>query len=514
MMMKRTVLCLLLLGMFFQNVSSNSGNLLIVVANSIDSNLNSDFTDFLRSGWDVSIVHPSEFDAYRTSPYIIILGGHKAPEGTGELVKTILTEDEKTSDLITVKLQVWQPHQVVVVIAGSEREETRRACEENMKVVKSLFDGVATVSGMGDITDSVIFLWLSPLSPVDRIAPFAPSFLFRVDEIPHLIFYPLKEDVWFFWIDDAPSGKYAHPTRFVFFGIETGLHTVYEEEWWPVLNGESLWVESDQYWDNALLYNPEFTRPRNSVIYTVLRGDLPVEEVLARGLIINGSSPGQPLYDDMAEDERGMKEAFARTGMRVESVHTVEEIQYILPKWAREMGSHNVLIVYITAHGGRGYFCFKGKVFTIEEFVRLLTEFEHVHIHIIIDVSYAGALIQPLKMVAETVITSTGEKAPAYGDWDPDSDFNPGDRGSEFTSGLCVSIKELARDKTRTDQWKYQASQIDGSWYIYLLMEAFKTAQELDACASAGLTTPLIWALEPEPPSPVSGGGGCPCGGS
>ena len=133
--MKSIILCLLLIGMFFQNVSSNPGELLIVVANSIDCNLNSDFTDFLRSGWDVLIVHPSEFDAHRTNPYIVILGGHEAPEGTGELVETILTEEEKTLHTL-VKLHVWQPHQVVVVIAGSEREETKKVCEENMKVVK------------------------------------------------------------------------------------------------------------------------------------------------------------------------------------------------------------------------------------------------------------------------------------------------------------------------------------------------------------------------------------------
>ena len=511
----RIIICLLFVGMLlhFGSISCEPGEPVVVVANSIDSSLNSDFITGLESERDVIVVHPSEFDLYRNAVYIVILGGDRAPEGTGELVESIYTG--AVSGCV-VELNVWRPHQVVVIVAGEDREETKTVCEQNKRRVLSLFTGVDTAYKLLEPdSECLIFLWLTPLISSDLIGPYAPSPLPKtVTKLPHVISYTLEDDMWFFWIDDAPSAKYCHSTRFLFVDCETGQYDLYQEEWWPVLNGESLWTSPDEYWDEKYwVYNSGCAKPLQSTFYTTVKSAVPLYEYTGRGLIINGSSPGEPLLEDMAEDAKGMKEALAKTGARLESVTAFKDAEYTLQQWAREMGSRNALIVYITSHGGRGYILVGGEVFKIDVLVKLLSTFENVHIHVIIDVSCSGALIEPLKYVTDTVITSTGELSPAYGDWDPDSDYNRSDKGSEFTSGLAACIKELARDKTRIEQWKTQASQTNQSWYTLLLIEAFKTAQELDARAVNGYTTPLIWAPEPDIPPQTSQGGGCGCGG-
>lgn len=515
----KLIVLFLLCGMLFQGISCNPGEPIVLVANSIDSNLNSGIIDSLAEERDVIRVHPSEFESYKTSTYLVILGGTKAPEGTGDIVDSILTEKERITlqeGGMLVKLNVWHSRQVTIIMAGPEREKTREVFEENTENVSSLLEGIETVVQEG--YESLIFLWPSPIGTTDTLAPYAPaSLLPETIKLPHVSPYPLKEDVWFFWIDDAPYAKYAHPTRFVLFGIETRVYRIHQEEWWPILNGESLWVDSHQYWDKTYwVHNPGVSKPWSSFIPAVVKYSLPGESHSDRALVVNGWSTGQP-YQDMSEDEKGMKEALTKAGMYVEAVNTAAEIRHVLQRWAGEMESSNTLVVYITAHGGRGYFSINSTIFKISELVLLLDTFEKgVHIHVIIDASYAGSSVYPLKLIAEIVITSTSEVTPAYSDLDPDHDFNPGDKGSEFTSGLTASLKELARDETRVEKWKNQAAEYNKSWYIYLLAEAFKTAKELDAGAVMEYTTPVMWIDEPdilvEKPQEQQKESGCSCG--
>lgn len=512
---------LLLWGMLFPSISTGCEPV-IVVANSVDSELNSDAADLLAQD-HLLCVHPSAFDEYKTSGCIIIVGGNEAPEGTGDIVKSVITDDEALTisqgDML-VKLNVWKPGQVVVIIAGEDREKTREVFRETATKVAALFEGIETVLTTPEHGQSVIFLWPVPLSTSDKIAPYAPAaFSSDVVELPSLDPYHLREDVWFFFIDDAPYAKYVHPTRFFFYGIETRHHTLYHEEWWPVLNGDPLWVEPDHYGDKTYwVHNPGHENPHSYTPFVVKSMfDSVSRYSTARALIINGWSTGEPLQD-MAEDQSSMKEALTKTGMDVESVGTVTGARQVLQQWAAEMDPYDTLVVYITAHGGRGYISVGSHIFRISELVLLLDRFERgVHIHVIIDASYAGSVIDPLKKVAELVITAVNEVTPAYGDLDPDRDINRDDRGSEFTSGLSACIKELARSESRITQWKTRAAEADESWYIFLLAEAFKTARELDAAAVMEYTTPVLWIYEPdileEKPQKQQQDSGCPCQG-
>lgn len=47
---------------------------------------------------------------------------------------------------------------------------------------------------------------------------------------------------WLGWIDDHPQAFFAHPTRFLLIDAATGRADVIDARWWPVLDGESLWM--------------------------------------------------------------------------------------------------------------------------------------------------------------------------------------------------------------------------------------------------------------------------------
>lgn len=512
------IVMLLFMGLIHICTAEDSHSPVVVLTNSIDKELNSDFIQSLRETREVIVADPAEFQAYTYAAHIIILGGPSAPD-TGGITESVLPPREKgdfASRSMVVTLNVWKNDQVIVVLAGSDREGTNEACEEHLHHVVSLLDAVEVVTDIVRSSQSLAFLWPSPLTPSDQIAPFAPLALpLKVTELPFLVPRSLKEENWFFWVDDCPSAKFAHPTRFIFYDITTGICNVYSERWWPVLNGTPLWVDSSSYWDKSYwVHNPGFEQPHS---YPAGTNNSEMEHSKDRALIINGWSSGQPLGSDMAEDERGMREALTSTGLTAESAHTLSEITQVLASWAQKMKPDETLIIYITAHGDKGVFLIRNTVFTVHDLVTLLTPFEEgVHIHIILDTCSAGYAISSLKSEAELVIAAAGEEDAAYGDCDPAEDINPGDGGSEFTSGLVVTIQELARMKSRIDQWKIQAASRNFSWYILLLTESFKIAQELDVNASSGTTTPVMWTevtdLSPPTQKPQEGGG-CPCGG-
>ena len=118
---------------------ASGGVSVVVLANSIDSVLASDFFDHLVvKSIDVLLVNASEFEVLSSEKYIIVLGGHNAPEGVGGIVSPLLSEGDKnlllSSDsarTLFVREDVWTQDQVVWIIAGFEAEQTRLAAIEH-----------------------------------------------------------------------------------------------------------------------------------------------------------------------------------------------------------------------------------------------------------------------------------------------------------------------------------------------------------------------------------------------
>jgi hypothetical protein len=93
---------------------------------------------FLEGG-NVRVVRvgASEFENYKSEPYIIFLGGPNEPEGIGDLIKELLTPEElaKASEAGNEKMFIkdgkWAKDQYVMVFAGADKNAVRNAIKKS-----------------------------------------------------------------------------------------------------------------------------------------------------------------------------------------------------------------------------------------------------------------------------------------------------------------------------------------------------------------------------------------------
>lgn len=129
---------LILSVLFTSQAAAQSKLKIVVLANSIDSAQASDFFGFLKNkGKEVIQINASNFESYKKEKFVVILGGPDAYEGVGEIVKQVINSSEqdflrtKGSRKMLVRTGVWEKGQVVFIIAGSDRGQTKKAHEEN-----------------------------------------------------------------------------------------------------------------------------------------------------------------------------------------------------------------------------------------------------------------------------------------------------------------------------------------------------------------------------------------------
>jgi DNA-binding beta-propeller fold protein YncE len=120
------------------------------VANSIDKSLGSEFFEYMENqGLEIVQLNATEFEQKKDEKFVVILGGPDAPEGIGEIVQEVLNESEqeqvRQSEAMEmyVKEDVWATGQMVVILAGSTRQQTREAARENRVQVASNAEDVA-----------------------------------------------------------------------------------------------------------------------------------------------------------------------------------------------------------------------------------------------------------------------------------------------------------------------------------------------------------------------------------
>lgn len=115
---------------------------IVVLANSIDYSLASSFFGFLKNnGIEILHTNASNFERFKTEKFIVILGGPDAYEGVGTVVKQVLPLSvqnrirAKGSHGMYVSTNAWSQGQVVYVVAGSDRQQTKLASEENRPIL-------------------------------------------------------------------------------------------------------------------------------------------------------------------------------------------------------------------------------------------------------------------------------------------------------------------------------------------------------------------------------------------
>ena len=129
-------LLIIVLALFPSNFFINQAqeDIIVILANSIDFSLAEDFISSLEArGYRIIHATANEFQNFQEFPIIVILGGHKAPEGIGSIVDRLLTGDvkqylEKEGNYgLFLVFNPYGQGQVVWILAGSDRNLTRLA---------------------------------------------------------------------------------------------------------------------------------------------------------------------------------------------------------------------------------------------------------------------------------------------------------------------------------------------------------------------------------------------------
>lgn len=122
-----------------------------LVANSIDYNLNSNIISTLESrGMNITYFGKTD-TGYTSYPYVIIFGGPDSPDHTGFLSLQILPSNEsynlrniKGYQIFYETRDQWISKQEVFIIAGSDRDNTRFAAQDN---IVTLIDRIVEDTG-------------------------------------------------------------------------------------------------------------------------------------------------------------------------------------------------------------------------------------------------------------------------------------------------------------------------------------------------------------------------------
>jgi hypothetical protein len=114
----------------------------VLLGNSIDMGGASGLLQYLsEKGVNVLTANASSFDSLKYNVRIIILGGHNSPEGVGKVASQVLSQEDESSLMAPATGQVfvkdgpWTEAQKVVIIAGNEAADTRKAWEANLEKV-------------------------------------------------------------------------------------------------------------------------------------------------------------------------------------------------------------------------------------------------------------------------------------------------------------------------------------------------------------------------------------------
>ena len=116
----------------------------VILANSIDLSLAKELVEKLKKNRiKVYIANASNFSEYKTKLYIIVLGGHEAYEGIGDIVAEITTSEERANiskgKVFIKKKSVFRSGQTVYIFAGANRFLTAEAWKNNINnVIKEI----------------------------------------------------------------------------------------------------------------------------------------------------------------------------------------------------------------------------------------------------------------------------------------------------------------------------------------------------------------------------------------
>jgi hypothetical protein len=361
----------------------------------------------------------------------------------------------------------------------------------------------------------IVFGWPEELVPGDTLHPYN---IYGEDPVPGLVM--VEAESWFFWIEDEPLAGFRHLTRYVLVDINSGQLSTSEEGWWPVLNGQGLWTDDEEYqneenwaWSNVSFKESESSSSNGSsnvlaALHPLGSGLFQADSGKRRALVINTITEEESGEDDGRADVKNMLRFldtydFESTYLGPEHDKNPRRIRDPFVKgpdldhyrvWlrnqAKEMNPGDTLVVYITGHGD-GNFVIGENGGILNKFLRdELKEFKKcVDIIVIVSACDSGSFVEPLKDVADLTMTATDASSATYFDMDTllmvfgglmAIDLNPFDEGGEYTSSLIEGWEDILEDPAKMEKVNQRVKNEGITFMQALLSESYREGKIYD----------------------------------
>jgi len=275
----------------------------------------------------------------------------------------------------------------------------------------------------------------------------------------------LNEEVFFFYLDLAPGSYYAHPVKYILVDKD-GNHEEYDAHWWPRIDGAVpeglIKVPPDE--DDVADTNVELVMATG----TVLEYETPpLYTQLSEGfIVVQGLMPDEALYDDATNTYlngvnffNAYKNAFSRVEGLVQS--QAAQVLDTIDDMADE--GRTVITIYIIAHGNVDGVRLGGQWFTANQFRDKMAEYPDIIFNFILGSCHSGSFIDNLSALdnvcaVETACGPDEGAKPDIDEWGGETDINPLDVGSEWTSSLIQAMLEIVQDPDKMTVVRSSAS--------------------------------------------------------
>lgn len=317
----------------------------------------------------------------------------------------------------------------------------------------------------------------------------------------------ITEASFFFWIDPRPGARYSHDSKVVIVKKASGALTQYEWNFWPIINGVSLWKNRTDYWDETgWLWNhfEETVKPQGSQIFMLSSGAYEVEALnTGEAAVVARGDEG----NDFKKDEENMTGFYNSQSIPVTSATPTSGATGFINaiNTAASLPEVQDITVYFTGHGGtteggEPYIVMGGQQVTASQLSAAIAAHPTKTFKIIIDACNSGGFVGPLSELGNVICIYTAASADGYSydDIDKDADPNPEDQGGEWTSGFHEDLQLITSNPASMLEIEDEAFIKEVPVISIVYKYAAKTAREKDAAAINGWSDPQNYPAEGE----------------
>lgn len=392
--------------------------------------------------------------------------------------------------VFTTLVFVALPSRAADSAQGADHEATVAAAPKisYKRARKILLDKVIKTKSLAAADDLIAFRMKRPLARKTKIHVFR--------DMGRSI--TLRKPAWFFWIDDDPKAMFEHSTRYVLIDATSGKVKVLKRDWWPVIKGKAPWFEYAAYWKasswaySTLPVPPAATARRGATVSkaTVVPRIRTAASTTECAVLIDGAGDAKA---GTVADVNGMEKTIGTTfGYTTKALRPPNNNKADFEKAVADLiadGCKDVLL-FISSHGGKESVQMGGGNYTAADMKKLIEANPTIGFKVVVEACKSGSWVTPLGGKALIVITSTDSEKPSYSaDPDTAADPNPGDTGTEFTSGLIEDLELIP--KTPALLQRVQECVAKGKSIMVCKLEiAFESAVAKDEDAAAGREVP------------------------